>query len=299
MPYSVVVEYCCLVDASESLHVLRPQLAGANDNQYVIIFQGERDWSLLALTGDWEYAAVSHCLSLATNMLVGRDAPRTGSYAVGSLARGRNSDAGHMVGAEVSVAKVAPASGDMFGRLTIRLGEDAQPPYLRARRWSGIDDRTFRIYRTDAELAKIGRLLLRIEEAQFEPVFESDHNAWFMPDVFRRGSAFALESLVMSKNLHICKQHVRDVCPSGFSEFWLALFCELDLPELARCPSCKGFFSRPTGQTWRKICFGCYRGEAPSAFQKSEIDSVAVIAPWLRRIWYETPDASSCSDHHP
>jgi Ni,Fe-hydrogenase III large subunit len=49
------------------------------------------------------------------------------------------------VGAEVSFAKIAPASGDMFGRFTIRLDEDAQAPFVLARKWRNINDRTFRL----------------------------------------------------------------------------------------------------------------------------------------------------------
>lgn len=290
MEYKVLVEYCCLVDGSESLHVLRPHEAGGNDSQYVFIFQGERDWSLLALVGDWEYEAVSRCLTKAANILVGSDTPLTGHFAVGSLARARDVDSGFVVGADVSVAKVAPASGDMFGRFTIRLGADAQVPYLRARRWSGIDDRTFRIYRTDVELARIGRLLQRLDYADFDTVFQSDQNAWFMPNALYHGGA--LESLVVAKNVMFCKQHILDVCPSGFAEFWLAFFESLDVPEVAKCPHCKGFFSRPTGQAWRKACLGCYGGKTSSAFSKFQIENAVLASPWLRRVWYETIEIS-------
>lgn len=276
-----VIEYCCLVEGSETVHVLRPQLTGANDNQYVLIFQGARDWSLLGLVGDWEYASVWRCLDMAANRLADDAARRTGTFAVGSLARGPLASE-HAVGAEVSFAKVAPDSGDMFGRFTIRLADDAQAPFMFSRKWRGIDDRTFRIYRTDAELALIGRLLQRLDDAYFEPVLESRRSAWCMPSCFN--SLDNLEQLAMTEKVGICKEHITEMSPGGFINFWLALFDGLELPYVAKCPDCKGLFSRRTDQQRRKKCLGCYRRTKPTTYSQADIDNAAVIAPWLRRV---------------
>ena len=275
-----VIEYCCLVEGSESLHVIRPQSAGANNNQYVLIFEGARDWSLFTASGDWEYEAVSHCLGKAADHLADSNSSRTGSFSVGSLARWRREDGGYAVGAEVSVAKIDPVSGDRLGRFTIRLGHDAQEPFIRARTWSGIDDRTFRIYRTDEEMVFLGRLLQRLESASYEIVFESDRNDWFMPDAFRFGGDLGL--LARESKVRISREHIADVCPGGFVKFWLALMDEIELPDVAQCLNCKGFFPRPEGKTWLKWCLGCYRKTAPTSYSLSEIDSRSTMASWLR-----------------
>lgn len=277
-----LVEYCCLVEESETLHVLRPQLAGANDNQYVLIFEGERDWSLITLIGDWEYEAVSSCLAGAANQLGENEERRISSMAVGSLARwGRLKD-DYAVGAEVSFAKIATNSGDMFGRFTIRLADDAQTPFVRARKWRGINDRTFRIYRTDSELTRIGRLLQRLEAASFDPVLESDQNDWFIPNWVKFGGD--LQALARRRKARICKDYIAEVCPGGFSKFWLALFDEFKLPDIAKCPNCKKYFPRAVDDTWWKICHGCYSGKGSTSHTKAEIDSAVELAHWLRKI---------------
>lgn len=54
-----LIEYTCLVEASEAIHVIKPDEPGANGNQYVLIFEGVRDWSLACITGDWEWQSVA------------------------------------------------------------------------------------------------------------------------------------------------------------------------------------------------------------------------------------------------
>jgi hypothetical protein len=280
--FMIAIEYCCLVEGSESLHVIRPQLDGANDNQYVFIFEGARDWSLITLIGDWEYEAVSHCLAAAANNLLDNEDRRTSSVAVGSLARWGRMKEEHFVGAEVSFAKIAPASGDMFGRFTIKLDEDAQTPFVLARKWRNINDRTFRIYRTDAELMRIARLLKRLEQASFDPVLESEQNDWFIPNWVRFGGT--LDALALRRRLLTCRDHIAEVCPGGFSKFWLELLDGLELPDITRCPNCEKYFTRRVEDTWWKICLGCYHGNASTSHTKSEIDSAVAITPWLRQI---------------
>lgn len=150
------IEYTCLVEETEAIHVIRPDESGANDNQYVIIFEGARDWSLACITGDWEWESISECMSMSADYLADPAGPRTKTFAVGSSARWRTPEADRCVGAEVRMAKILPSSGDSYGRLTIKLDSNAQEPFFRAHRWRGIDDRTFRIYRKDEELERMG-----------------------------------------------------------------------------------------------------------------------------------------------
>jgi hypothetical protein len=44
-----VIEYTCLAEGDEVLHVIKPAESGANDNQYVVIFENARDWSLACI----------------------------------------------------------------------------------------------------------------------------------------------------------------------------------------------------------------------------------------------------------
>ncbi|WP_313031947.1 hypothetical protein [Massilia alkalitolerans] len=276
MPF---IEYTCLVEGSEALHVIKPDEPGANDNQYVLIFEGIRDWSLACITGDWEWQSVVERMNMAASYLAATDGPRTKTFAVGSMARTRAPEADFCVGAELQMAKILPSSGDTYGRLTIRLEKDSQEPYFRAHSWKGMDDRTFRIYRKDNELERLGRLFQRLDEASFEPVFTTAINDWFIPWRLRDPSSLAW--LALPEIQQRCIGHIRESCPAGFSKFWTESIAALELPCAAQCPKCKAYFPRRVNERWRKVCLGCYRDEMPTSFTREQISAASIITPWL------------------
>jgi hypothetical protein len=183
-----------------------------------------------------------------------------------------------LIGAELRMAKATPSSGDSHGRLTLRLDTVAQEPFFCATRWRGIDDRTFRIYRTDEEFERLGRLFQRLEEASFEPVFTSSRNDWFMPSHLQESGDLAW--LAMTDRLQHSAQHILENCPAGFARFWEVALGDFELPDTAQCPKCKGFFPRPTDERWRKICLGCYRDSKPTSYTREQIAEAGNVKPW-------------------
>lgn len=274
-----LIEYTCLVEGSEAIHVIKPDQDGANDNQYVLIFEGARDWSLACISGDWEWQSVTECMSMAACYLADPAGPRTKTVAVGSKAHARAPEADFCIGAELQMAKVPPSSGDTYGRLTIKLEQDSQEPFFRARSWKGMDDRTFRLYRTDEELERLGRLFQRHEEASYEPVFTSTINDWFMPWHLRVDSSLAW--LALPEIMQQSVEHVREQCPAGFSKFWLESIMALELPSTILCPRCAAYFPRPTNERWKKVCRGCYRNQVPTSYTREQISAVSIVKPWL------------------
>lgn len=274
-----LIEYTCLVEDTEAIHVIRPDESGANDNQYVIIFEGVRDWSLACISGDWEWASITECMSMSASYLADPAGPRTKTFAVGSRARWRSPEADHCIGAEVQMAKILPSSGDSYGRLTIKLDSSAQEPFFRAHGWKGIDDRTFRIYRKDEELERIGRLFQRLEEASYEPIFTSSINSWFMPWHLKDTSDLAW--LAMAETQRRSVEHIREHCPAGFSKFWLESITDFELPGTALCPRCGGYFARPINERWKKTCLGCYQNNNPTSYTREQISAASIVKPWL------------------
>lgn len=277
-----VIEYTCLAEGDEVLHLIKPTEPGANDNQYVVIFENARDWSLACITGDWEWEAVAESMSLSANFLADPEGPKSKTFAVGGLSRNRALKESFLVGAELRMAKAAPSSGDSYGRLTIRLDTVAQEPFFVSRRWRGIDDRTFRIYRTDEEFERLGRLFQRLEEASFEPVFTSSINDWFMPYHLRERGDLAW--LVTAERLQRSAEHILEYCPAGFARFWEVAIGDFELPDTAQCPKCKGFFPRSANERWRKICLGCYRDSKPTSYTHEQIAEAGNIKPWLEAL---------------
>lgn len=232
-----------------------------------------------AFTGDWEWDAVAECMSMSADFLADPEGPKSKTFAVGGLSRAQALKESFLVGAELRMAKASPSSGDAYGRLTLRLDTVAQEPFFVARRWRGIDDRTFRIYRTDEEFERLGRLFQRLEEASFEPVFTSSINTWFIPHhLWERGD---LAWLASAERLQRSAEHIHENCPAGFARFWQVAIGDFELPDTAQCPKCNGFFPRPADERWRKICLGCYRDSKPTSYTQEQITEAGNIKPWL------------------
>jgi hypothetical protein len=277
-----VIEYTCLVEGDEVLHLIKPTEPDANDNQYVVIFENARDRSLACITGDWEWESVAGCMSLSADFLADPEGPKSKTFAVGGLSRVRALRESFLIGAELRVAKVSPPSGDSYGRLTLRLDTDAQEPIFVAKKWRGIDDRTFRIYRTDEEFERLGRLFQRLEEASFEPVFTSSINDWFMPShLCERGG---LAWLASAERFQRSVEHILEICPAGFAGFWEEAIGDFELPDTAQCPKCKGLFARLVNERWRKICLGCYRDSTPTSYTREQIAEASHVKPWLKAL---------------
>jgi hypothetical protein len=274
-----LIEYTCLVEGSEAIHVIKPEQPGANNNQYVLIFEGVRDWSLACITGDWEWQSVTECMNMAADYLADPAGARTKAFAVGSRAHARAATSDFWIGAELQMAKVLPSSGDTYGRLTIKLEQDSQEPFFRAHSWRGMDDRTFRIYRKDEELERLGRLFQRLEEASYEPVFTSTINDWFMPRHLRANSSLAWLALAEIQQQSV--KHIREQCPAGFSKFWLESIAALELPSTALCPKCAAYFPRPINERWKKVCLGCYVNQNPTSYTREQISAASIVKPWL------------------
>lgn len=277
-----VIEYTCLAEGDEVLHLIKPTEPGANDNQYVVIFENARDCSIACITGDWEWEAVAECMSLSADFLADPEGPKSKTFAVGGLSRAWAQREIFLIGAELRMAKISPSSSDSHGRLTLRLGTEAQEPFFVATRWKGIDDRTFRIYRTDAEFERLGRLFQRLEEASFEPVFTSSINDWFMPShLLARGD---LQWVASPERFQRSVEHIREICPAGFARFWEEAFGDFELPVAAQCPKCEGFFPRAVDERWRKICLGCYRNSTPTSYTRAQIAEAGNVKPWLKAL---------------
>lgn len=279
----MLIEYCCLVEGSEALHVLRPQEPGANDNQYVLAFQGARDWALLCLNGDWEYEAAMHCLCLAAGYLAEEDETRRKSFSVGSYAKAGVHQARFAVGAKVEVVRGDENYGSL-GRLSIRLADDAQPPFQRTGTRSGICDLNFSVVRSSGELSQIGKLISRIEQTSFEPVFESARNDWFVPrflDEVLERFPISLDAVAHGGRVLNAKAHIAEICPAGFSSLWLDALSEIPTFEVATCLDCEGYFPRRLGQKWMKQCIGCHGGNSSTAVNKEALDGANHVEPWL------------------
>ncbi|WP_426167444.1 hypothetical protein [Pseudoduganella sp. R-34] len=279
----MLIEYCCLVEGSEALHVLRPREPGANDNQHVLVFQGARDWALLCLNGDWEYEAAMHCLCLAAGYLAEGDGTRRKSFSVGSYSKAGVPQARFAVGAKVEVARGEENYGSL-GRLSIRLADDAQQPFQRTGTRSGISDLNFSVNRTNEELSQIGKLISRLAQASFEPVFESARNDWFVPhflDEVLERFPISLDALAHGGRVLNATAHIAEVCPAGFSSLWLDALSEIPTFEVATCLDCEGYFPRRLGQKWMKQCIGCHGGNPATAFNKEALDGANRVEPWL------------------
>ncbi|WP_426320481.1 hypothetical protein [Pseudoduganella sp. R-43] len=279
----MLIEYCCLVEGSETLHLIRPQENGANDNQYVFIFEGISDRAVLCLIGDWEFESVMHCFEAAGTYLTEPAGPSRKTFSVGSLARAGSSEEGFAVGAKVAIEKATSRTNDSTGRFTLTIADDAQTPFIQARRWKGIDDRTFRINRTDVEFERIGRLFGRLESATFDVIFETTTRSWFLPSFLITPSEHHtfLGALALESQLRGCISHINEICPSGFSSIWTTALSELQSFESAKCVCCDGYFARNIGEKWKKKCIGCFYGNPPTSHTEEEIANASIVKPWL------------------
>lgn len=277
----LVIEYACLVDGEIALHIAKPTETGANDNQYVLIFERKDNVAAACFVGDWEFESVMHCFERATEYLMAPDEHLSRKFGQTKTKVDEGWELSSLIDATVEIIKTSDKS-EHLRRLTIKLPFEAQQPVFWAAKWAGIDDRTFRIYVTDEELRSIGRLFQRFKEATFEPIMTSSITNWFTEPLL---STDSVRQLAYPERVTHAIDHILNECPAGLASHWIKLFDRVHRPVRSRCASCRNYFLvEPADAKWKTRCRGCHFGELPTSFTKDQIEAAGRGEPWLSRV---------------
>ncbi len=261
------IDYLCLVEEGVELHLATPDNSESNSNQYLVHFDGLKDYahspSTIAIVGDWEYDTFIKCLSLA------REYIESGAPQLRKTFCTKNTDV-----VSLEIFKKA----DQPNKLRLKFVFGEQIPEINGAWWRGIKECEFAFYVSLDELQKIGKIIARLddEDMDYDEILVSSREDWVCPTQLSHP-----EDLVgIDKLLEQAKGIISSVAPSGILSPWLSLLervCAYDF-EVGTCVTCSGVFARDF--KWKKQCLGCYTVGKPTAKSKEYVDALS-IQPWL------------------